>query len=153
MGSRSRVATMATRRSRLTRTRRRGERADAPSSALTSDRQQPLCSDHYVSNDAAFIAHVDGTLQAVIARPDLVVLLGITPDSADGEYGWIEPGDPVMGSSPWDLCRVRQFWEKPFPRVAQALRARGCLWNSFVMVAAPAPPSETASPRIGAPDT
>ncbi len=128
---------MATRRSRLTRTRRRGERADAPSSALTSDRQQPLCSDHYVSNDAAFIAHVDGALQAVIARPDLVVLLGITPDSADGEYGWIEPGDPIMGSSPWDLCRVRQFWEKPFPRVAQALRARGCLWNSFVMVAYP----------------
>ena len=94
-------------------------------------------SDHYVSHDAAFIAHVDGALQAVIARPDLVVLLGITPDSADGEYGWIEPGDPIMGSSPWDLCRVRQFWEKPFPRMAQTLRARGCLWNSFVMVAYP----------------
>ena len=94
-------------------------------------------SDHYVSNDAAFIAHVDGALQAVIARPDLVVLLGITPDSADGEYGWIEPGDPIMGSSPWDLCRVRQFWEKPFPKMTQTLRARGCLWNSFVMVAYP----------------
>jgi mannose-1-phosphate guanylyltransferase len=94
-------------------------------------------SDHYVSDDAAFIAHVDGALQAVIARPDLVVLLGITPDSADVEYGWIEPGDPIMGSSPWDLRRVSQFWEKPSPRVAQTLRARGCLWNSFVMVAYP----------------
>src|SRR5437773_2955466 len=32
-------------------------------------------SDHYVSDDAAFIAHVEGATEAVRARPDLVVLL------------------------------------------------------------------------------
>jgi mannose-1-phosphate guanylyltransferase len=30
---------------------------------------------------------------------------------------------------------VRRFWEKPNQRLAQVLQLRGCLWNSFVMVA------------------
>ncbi len=94
-------------------------------------------SDHYVSDDAAFIAHVEGAAEAVRARPDLVVLLGITPDTAEVEYGWIELGDPITGLGLWTLYRVLDFWEKPSPVLAEALRARGCLWNSFVIVAYP----------------
>jgi len=30
---------------------------------------------------------------------------------------------------------VRRFWEKPNQVLAQVLQLRGCLWNSFVMVA------------------
>ena len=30
---------------------------------------------------------------------------------------------------------VRRFWEKPNRMLAQVLQLRGCLWNSFVMVA------------------
>ncbi len=30
---------------------------------------------------------------------------------------------------------VRRFWEKPNQLLAQVLQLRGCLWNSFVMVA------------------
>src|SRR2546426_4791756 len=94
-------------------------------------------SDHYVSDDAAFIAHVEGATEAVRARPDLVVLLGITPDTAEVEYGWIELGDPITGLGLWTLYRVLDFWEKPAPVLGEALRARGCLWNSFVIVAYP----------------
>jgi mannose-1-phosphate guanylyltransferase len=94
-------------------------------------------SDHYVSNDAAFIAHVEAAAEAVRARPDLVVLLGITPDTAEVEYGWIELGDPLSDLGVWTLYRVLDFWEKPSPVLGEALRARGCLWNSFVIVAYP----------------
>jgi mannose-1-phosphate guanylyltransferase len=32
------------------------------------------------------------------------------------------------------LRAVERFWEKPTSQVAEALFARGCLWNTFVMV-------------------
>lgn len=91
-----------------------------------------LPSDHYISDDTAFMAHVAAAADAVSDRPDLIVLLGVAPESAEAEYGWIEPGDELpLG----DLRRVRRFWEKPTPAVAEGLVRRGCLWNSFVMVA------------------
>ena len=52
-------------------------------------------SDHYVSDDGAFMARVESALSFVSQRPDLVVLLGIAADRPEIEYGWIEPGDPV----------------------------------------------------------
>jgi mannose-1-phosphate guanylyltransferase len=93
-------------------------------------------SDHHVSDDEAFMDHVESAFDAVATRPDLVVLLGIAADAAETEYGWIEPGDPLAVGQPGTLSRVRRFWEKPSLAVAQALLARECLWNSFVMVAA-----------------
>ncbi|MCI0407980.1 MAG: hypothetical protein L0191_05345 [Acidobacteria bacterium] len=92
-------------------------------------------SDHYVSDDAAFMAHVEAAFAAVRLRPELVVLLGITPDRSEVEYGWIEPAEPIVGEGAGAVCRVRRFWEKPSALLAQTLRAEGCLWNSFVMVA------------------
>jgi mannose-1-phosphate guanylyltransferase len=91
-------------------------------------------SDHHVSDDRAFMAHVESAFEAVITRPDLLVLLGIAPATAETEYGWIEPGDLLDVGPPGILARVRRFWEKPSFAVAQALLAKECLWNSFVMV-------------------
>jgi mannose-1-phosphate guanylyltransferase len=91
-----------------------------------------LPSDHYVSDDGAFMEHVGRAFEAVEARPDLVVLLGISPTRAETEYGWIEPGPPIAGTP---LFRVSRFFEKPKAMVAAELLARGCLWNSFVIVA------------------
>jgi mannose-1-phosphate guanylyltransferase len=107
---------------------------------LTAAPRSPLVvfpSDHYVSNDAGFMGHVQTAVRAVVARPDLVVLLGVRPDSADVADGWIEPGERIAGPGRPELHRARQIWEKPSPRLAVALRARGCLWDSFVMVAYP----------------
>lgn len=86
-----------------------------------------LPSDHYVSDDEAFMRHVDRGFEAVRARPDLVALLGVVPDSPEVGYGWIEPGEPVSG--PWwpGFRRVRHFWEKPSEALAHTLLVRGCL--------------------------
>jgi mannose-1-phosphate guanylyltransferase len=96
-----------------------------------------LPSDHYVSDDAAFMARVEGAGEAVLARPDLVVLLGIAPDRPEVEFGWIEPGPLILSAGPWPLYRVTRFWEKPGLAVAARLMQRGGLWNSFVIVARP----------------
>jgi mannose-1-phosphate guanylyltransferase len=96
-----------------------------------------LPSDHHVSDDAVFMAHVADAVDAVAACPDLVVLLGIEATSPETEYGWIEPGRPVVG--PWSggLRRVCRFIEKPDRLTAAMLLASEALWNCFVMVARP----------------
>lgn len=90
--------------------------------------------DHHVSDDRRFAAHVDSAFLAAEADPGRVVLLGIIPDTHEAEYGWIEPGPPLLSAGGHPAQSVRQFWEKPDASLADALRERGCLWNSFVMV-------------------
>src|SRR5213594_3740124 len=96
-----------------------------------------LPSDHYVSDDDAFMARVEGALEAAQTRPNRVILLGIEPVRPETEYGWIEPAELLLGPSPWPLYAVRRFWEKPPAPVAARLVQAGCLWNSFVIVAHP----------------
>ena len=91
-------------------------------------------SDHYFSDEKTFMAHVDAAFGAVAARPEMIVLLGMTPTGPETGYGWIEPDSPPPGRSSGAVSRVRRFWEKPRPALAQSLLGRGCLWNSFVMV-------------------
>ncbi len=90
-------------------------------------------SDHYISNDRRFMLHVRAAIDAARQRSDLIVLLGIEPESPEVEYGWIEPAAPIQGKR--KVFGVRRFWEKPNRLTAQILQLRGCLWNSFVMVA------------------
>lgn len=88
--------------------------------------------DHHVSDDARFMDHVVTAFDALRARPELVILLGIEPDSAETEYGWIEPTDAIPGTP---LYRVGRFYEKPSAALAETLLERRSLWNSFVLVA------------------
>jgi mannose-1-phosphate guanylyltransferase len=96
-----------------------------------------LPSDHHVSDDVAFMARVQSALEAVVARPDIVVLLGIAPDRPEVEYGWIEPAEAIPGRGAWPIYRVGRFWEKPSRLLAERLQAAGCLWNCFVVIARP----------------
>ena len=99
-------------------------RADARAAVVV------LPSDHWVSDDRAFMAQVDVALRTLSTHPDVVTLLGVAPDGSEAEYGWIEPGAPLSGTA----HRVARFWEKPSADVAAIVRARGGLWNTFVMV-------------------
>jgi mannose-1-phosphate guanylyltransferase len=93
-----------------------------------------LPSDHWVSDDDAFMAQVDRAFDAAAERADLVTLLGIAPERPEGSYGWIEPGEAVALRTGGELYRVRRFWEKPGPERAEQFHAQGWFWNSFVMV-------------------
>jgi mannose-1-phosphate guanylyltransferase len=102
----------------------------APSSAVAF-----FPSDHYFSDDAAFMSHVETAFEATRDRDDMLILLGIKPEGAEAEYGWIEPAPlPELANDSGALRGVCRFWEKPTPELARGLLERGCLWNSFVMV-------------------
>src|SRR5581483_5693732 len=78
-----------------------------------------LPSDHWVGDDGRFMAHVDAAFALVERRPDLVVLLGVAPEGAEADYGFIEPGETVASG----FARVRAFHEKPPAALAARLRA------------------------------
>ena len=91
-------------------------------------------SDHHFSDDEAFTHHIDAAYAAVASRPEVIVLLGIPPETPEVEYGWIEPGVPLGQPVPDSVSCVSRFWEKPSCTLASQLMERGSLWNSFVMV-------------------
>jgi mannose-1-phosphate guanylyltransferase len=92
-------------------------------------------SDHFVREEAAFMAHVAGVLAFVERDPDWLVLLGAHPTEPDPDYGWIEPGEELSRAGPGGIFRAGRFREKPAAHVAAHLLARGWLWNTFVFAA------------------
>jgi mannose-1-phosphate guanylyltransferase len=91
-------------------------------------------SDHEVTEPRTFAAQVTQAALAIEEFADRIVMMGVEAESPETEYGWIEPEPtPVLGGGV-ALHGIRQFVEKPSPSLARELFARGCLWNSFVMV-------------------
>jgi mannose-1-phosphate guanylyltransferase len=91
-------------------------------------------SDHHFADDEALADCVGQAFECAEMHSNAVVMLGIEPTQPEPEYGWIEPGDPLMASGPGLLFGVRRFWEKPSKEVARELMRRGCFWNSLIMV-------------------
>ena len=91
-------------------------------------------SDHFFADDEEFMSHIDVAIDAVQVQSEKVILLGITPNAPETEYGWIEPQPSILANAERSITRVRKFWEKPALSLATALMGRGCLWNSFVIV-------------------
>jgi mannose-1-phosphate guanylyltransferase len=90
-----------------------------------------LPSDHYVRNEAVLAASLREAVAQLSRRPDGLVLIGIEPDEADPELGYIVPG-----RTEFDGARsVRQFVEKPPAPTARDLIASGAVWNSFIFAA------------------
>jgi len=93
-------------------------------------------SDHLILDEALFVRHVAAVGRFVREHPEWMTLLGARPTEPECEYGWIEPGPRVAWTVDGPLHRVFRFFEKPSPEHASSLFANGCLWNTFVLVAA-----------------
>jgi mannose-1-phosphate guanylyltransferase len=87
-----------------------------------------LPSDHHVDDEATLRDAFRAALRDLRADPARIVLLGITPDAPDSQYGWIVPGRSLRG----DTCAIDLFVEKPPADRAAQLFARGALWSSFL---------------------
>jgi mannose-1-phosphate guanylyltransferase len=94
-----------------------------------------LPSDHWVSDDAAFMREVSSAVAALEERQlrTRVILLGIAPTRPEEQYGWIEPIDALVAGR--SIRGVGRFIEKPPLDQARRFQARGYLWNSLVTVA------------------
>lgn len=90
-----------------------------------------LPSDHYVADPRPLLSAVRAAVKSSTAR-ELVTLLGIVPDRAETDYGWIVPGLRIDHDTDDGLRGVRRFVEKPRPHVAERLLHLGALWNTFI---------------------
>ena len=88
-------------------------------------------SDHFIGDNEVFMRHVEALALEVERHPRHIVLLGARPNAPESGYGWIEPGSELAPG----LRAVRRFWEKPDIQTARRCMDRGCLWNTFVVVA------------------
>jgi mannose-1-phosphate guanylyltransferase len=91
-------------------------------------------SDHHFVNEEAFVDQIGLAFSLAESHPDMVILLGIVPETPEVSYGWIEPGPRLESPYADSISHVNRFWEKPSKTIASGLMRSGCLWNSFVMV-------------------
>jgi len=76
-------------------------------------------SDHYVSDDGAFVTAVRHAVAVARERPESVVLLGIEATAPETEYGWIDP--------------IRFYSHCPASRRSRSVasgKSRHCVWPS-----------------------
>lgn len=94
--------------------------------------------DHYYRDTDALQQTIARAYALAAHHPDRVVLIGAEATCAETEYGWIEPGAaetmPRWAGTRGRVHEVRGFWEKPSGPVAAGLLARGCLWNTLVVI-------------------
>ncbi len=90
-------------------------------------------SDHFIIDEALFMAHVDLALRVVERHPSYVVLLGMEPRNPEPEYGYILPGTRADHLAPLEIHEVLRFIEKPKFQVAREVVRGGGLWNTMVM--------------------
>lgn len=81
-------------------------------------------SDHYFSDDAAFVPQIDSAYAIAASQPAAVVLLGVRPQTPEVNYGWIEPGAPLENGRSGSVYGVKRFWEKPCLELALELTER-----------------------------
>jgi mannose-1-phosphate guanylyltransferase len=92
-----------------------------------------LPSDHVVTKASAF----RNVLMSATAAADAgwLVTLGITPESADTGFGYIEAGEKLDVPGPLPVYRVKRFIEKPKKDAAEKLLAAGGhFWNAGMFV-------------------
>ena len=91
-----------------------------------------LPSDHYVADPQPLLSAVRTAVESSARVEDLLTLLGVVPDRAETDYGWIVPGLRVDRGTDERLRGVSRFVEKPSPHEAQKLLRSGALWNTFI---------------------
>ncbi len=101
--------------------------------ALTSDRADPLMlvlpSDHAIGDENAFLKGVESA--AFLAKQGHIVTFGITPQSPETGFGYIEQGETLGETLGQGGFRVARFVEKPDAVTAQSMLDQGgFLWNS-----------------------
>lgn len=90
-----------------------------------------LPADHFVFDESALARALCDLAVHLNRRPDGVTLIGIEPDEADPEFGYIVPGRMLSDGS----RTVAHFVEKPPARMARELLNGKALWNSFIFAA------------------
>jgi len=87
-----------------------------------------LPADHFVIDENALARALRDLVAALDHNPDGLILIGIEPEDADPELGYIIPGRALHDGS----RSVARFIEKPAHDTARQLLSAKALWNSFI---------------------
>ena len=90
-----------------------------------------LPSDHHVQEEVILGKSIRQALVEIERGEDECILLGLEPDKADPELGYIVP--EIRHSR--RACAIEEFVEKPTMDAATCLIEQGALWNAFILVA------------------
>jgi len=90
-----------------------------------------LPADHSVHDESALARALRDLVVHLDHNPDGLTLIGIEPDEADPELGYIVPGRTLSDGS----RTVARFVEKPSMHIARELFNAKALWNSFIFAA------------------
>jgi len=91
-----------------------------------------LPADHHVRMESHLARSLRTALELLTAKPEQTLLLGVTPEGADPDLGYILP---EAARSAELALPVQQFVEKPPVKWAGELIERGALWNTFIIAA------------------
>lgn len=91
-------------------------------------------SDHFVYPEDRFLEIVRAAVGAAEILPQKMVLLGVTANRAEMDYGWIETGSELGHCRGHRLQAATYFKEKPLSNPGQqpVLAASG-LWNTLIL--------------------
>lgn len=86
-------------------------------------------SDHWIDNEAEFIRNIETSFKAC-SENDILMTLGIQPNSPNTGYGYIQFKDEAAA-----IKKVKNFTEKPDLETAKKFLASGdYLWNAGIFV-------------------
>lgn len=104
-----------------------------------------LPSDHLVLQESVLADSLGAALKQLSRRPRETLLMGIEPDDADPQLGYIVPGERDCRGA----LSVARFVEKPDLAETRELIRAGALWNAFIVVSSAAALLERFQARIG----
>jgi mannose-1-phosphate guanylyltransferase len=90
--------------------------------------------DHHYDNPGVLRDVLNRAYRAAAVDRRRVFLIGAEAERAETEYGWIQPGHALSLRGDLPVYEVTRFFEKPTAEDAAVLLARGCLWNTFVLI-------------------
>lgn len=90
-----------------------------------------LPADHHLRNEEIMVESLRDAAELASTQPESIYLLGIEPEEADAELGYVLPASRSRRGP----AAVLRFIEKPQQARARALIDQGALWNSFIMAA------------------
>jgi mannose-1-phosphate guanylyltransferase len=92
-------------------------------------------SDHFVCPEEQFLEIVGRAVSATEWLADRLVMLGVQPDRAESDYGWIQVGGELGWASGHQVRAVDAFVEKP-DSIEWVNEVRsGMWWNTLVIAA------------------
>ncbi|MBP1623831.1 MAG: putative Mannose-1-phosphate guanylyltransferase [Acidobacteria bacterium] len=92
-------------------------------------------SDLFVYPEERFVEAVSQVVGAVEKMRGKLILLGVTPDGLELDYGWILPGQDLCYLDGCCVRAVEGFCEKPGFEEAKAVLDAGGLWNTLIFAA------------------